>query len=165
MKNVIMIYLTLLFVVPVLAQESCDEETTGTQVTGQKEINTDVPNFLKGATIIVKLKDGTETKVPAEKFKVVPRKQQFLVTATETSTLKTCTKNVSSPRHRVSLHVGKGPLGGLDRKNPSVKDVTVESQYGGMGALQYQYRLYKDLSISGQVQSNDSGMIGAGLDF
>jgi len=57
---------------PALAQESC-------QVKSQ-DVNTPVPKELKGATIIVRTKDGKERKMKAEEFKVVPRKQQFKVT-------------------------------------------------------------------------------------
>ncbi len=145
------------------AELTCDVQVSNEEVSDTLEIKTDVPKFLEGATIIVRLKDGTETSVPAEKFKVVARKQQFVTTATTKSVVHMCNDN-SSSKNRVSVHAGKGPKGGLNRSNDG-KSVTVESQYGEVGGLQYQYKFDNDLSLSGQVQTNQTGLIGVGYDF
>lgn len=130
------------------------------QVTEIKK--TDMPAHLEGATIIVRLKDGRESVVPAEKYKVVPRQQQFIVTKTSRTSALVCVDE--KDRNRVSLLGGKGPKGGLD-VNRSGDTVTVESQYGAVGGLQYQRLITEDISVGGQVQTNDSIMLNIGLDF
>lgn len=132
-----------------------------------QEIKTDVPKFLEGATIIVRLADGTETKVPAEKFKVVPRKQQFLVTKVKSTDSVTCTEEVEKiSRHRVSLAAGKGPSGKLKSDTSNLPNqVSIESEVGLLGAAQYQYKFDSGFSLGGQVQTNKSGLLLLGKDF
>ena len=141
----------------------CSEQVGQQEVTGQLEIKTDVPSHLKGATITVRLADGKETTVPAEQFKVVPRKQQFVTTKTEVITMKTCTTN--DPRkNRVSLLGGQGTKSGLTTSG-SASVVEVESRTGLVGGAQYQRMLGERLSIGGQLQSNKTGSVLLGLDF
>lgn len=66
----------MMFAVPVMAQEQCD--TTCQDI--KQDVNTPVPKGLEDAEIIIKTKDGKETKMSANDFKVVKRKQQFKVT-------------------------------------------------------------------------------------
>ena len=116
MKNLI---IALIAVLPIIVQASdnCSTTSDAEQIEEQMEIKTDVPSHLKGATIIVRLADGKETAVPAEKFKVVPRKQQYLVTKT-----KQLDKMVCGPeKNRISLLAGKGQKSGLDRKKKIVQ--------------------------------------------
>ena len=90
-----------LFVIMMLAStaqagEVCESQDS--QVVGQKieDVNTDVPKGMRGAKIIVRQANGKETSVPIEKFKVVPRKQQFKVTERKLSKSTTCRINESS---------------------------------------------------------------------
>jgi len=125
-----------------------------------REIKTDVPNHLKGATITVRLADGKESTVPAEKFKVVPRLQQFIVTKTNQLSKKYCTPG----KNRVSVMAGRGPREGLKRTVTASK-VVVESDVGGMVGAQYQRLINKDISLGIQGQSNETVLINIGLDF
>src|SRR5690606_27362097 len=77
--------------------ESCTSSSSEEVVTATTEISTDVPSHLRGATIIVRTKDGRESSVPAERFKVVPRIQQFLVAKTQKNTETVC-KNAEKNR-------------------------------------------------------------------
>ncbi len=141
----------------------CSEQVGQQEITGQLEIKTDVPSHLKGATITVRLADGKETTVPAEQFKVVPRKQQFVTTKTEVVTMKTCTTN--DPRkNRVSLLGGHGAKPGLTTSG-SPSALEVESRVGVVGGAQYQRMLGERLSVGGQLQSNKTGSLLLGLDF
>jgi hypothetical protein len=150
------------FSLNVWAGETCDVKTSENVATKSKVINTNVPKYLEGAVIVVRQANGTESVVKAEEFKVVPRKRQVLVTELTSKTIKVCQSNRQS---RVSLHVGKGPQGGLDR-DASASTVEVESQFGVLGGLQYQYRFEdSNWSISGQLQSNETGLLGVGYDF
>lgn len=163
MKSLILVLLTV-FASGAFA-ENCTESTTAAKVDEQLEIKTDVPRHLEGATIIVRLANGKESQVPAEKFKVVPRKQQFLVTKTSTSTVRSCT-NLDHNRNRISLLGGKGPTGHLDRDTSSAPGkVSVEAERDVIGGAQYQRLLTDRLSVGVQGQTNKTGMVMIGLDF
>lgn len=156
--------LLILFTTQAFA-ENCTESTSAAKVDEQMEIKTDVPKHLKGAMIIVRLADGRESQVPAEKFKVVPRKQQYLVTKTSTETVRSCT-NLDHNRNRVSLMGGEGPTGHLDRDSSSAPGkVSVESERGAVGGAQYQRLLNDRWSLGIQGQTNKTGMVMIGLDF
>lgn len=146
-----------------VAIADCETSTSEETITDQLELTTDVPKHLEGATITVRLKDGKESIVPAEKFKVVPRAQQFIVTKTNQQSLGFCT--VKDPhKNRISLLGGRGPKAGVDRTN-NPTNVEVESREGTIGGAQYQRLLTEKLSVGAQVQSNDSVLVNVGLDF
>ncbi len=163
------IILLTMFLTNVYAKaDTCSTETSAEQVEEQAEIKTDVPKHLIGAKIIVRLADGGESEVPAEKFKVVPRLQQYLVTKVSKNTVKSCTK-LDDKRHRVSLMAGEAPTGHLDRDGNTAK-TTIESERGIVGGAQYQYRtgvrvLNLPVSVGGQLQTNESGAVLLGVDF
>jgi hypothetical protein len=167
MKNFIAAFIVLMSPVLVLAAENCSTSVGSEQVEEQLEIKTDVPKHLIGATICVKLADGKESCVPAEKFKVVARKQQFIVTKTSQKEITTC--SAEQEKNRISLLAGKGAQEGLDvTRNAS--QVTVESRVGAIGGLQYQRKLDVKLlnmpvSVGGQLQTNESALLNVGLDF
>lgn len=164
MKYLLLI-ITMLFTLTVHAE--CETSTSADEVKEKLEIKTDVPKFLEGATITVTLKDGRTSTVPAEKYKVVARQQQFIVTKVENTTATLCSANVE--RHRVSLAAGKGTKSGLDAdKSGSV--ATVENRVGAVFGAQYQYRtdvkvFSLPLSVGGQLQTNKTGSVLLGLDF
>lgn len=145
------------------AEDKCSEQVGQEEVTGQLEINTDVPAHLRGAVITITQADGKVSSVPAEKFKVVPRKQQFLTTKTERTRTLSCE---SIKRHRVSAVAGYGRQDGL---NTSVNSnaAEVENKVGFVGGGQYQYRSdlkVFDLPVSFGVQYQNSkttsGLVG-----
>jgi hypothetical protein len=140
----------------------CSESASDEQVAETREIKTDVPKHLEGATIIIRLADGRETSVPAEKFKVVPRTQQFIITKTTQTVAKTCTPS----KNRMSLGAGAGPLGRLSTDRSTAPDrVTVENDVGVIATMQYQRMLGDTVSVGVQGQSNSSAIIMIGVDF
>lgn len=159
---------TLLFILfvfvawKVFADDHCATKTGSSVVEDTMEIKTDVPKFLEGATIIVRLKDGTESVVPADKFKVVPRKQQFIVTKTRQLDMVMC--SADKEKNRAALLVGQGPTGTLNVSRTYSK-VSVESQVDAVGGLQYQRLVTDKLSLGAQVQTNSSAMAIIGIDF
>jgi hypothetical protein len=159
------------------AKEECQTSTTKVAIISEKVIDTKVPKHLKGAVIIVRLPDGTETSVPAEKFKVVPRKQQIVTgSGVANSSVTQCTRETvvekmvkaDSPKNRVSLSAGKGPKGGLQTSRDG-DTVSVETKTGVIGGAQYQRVLDGVLddkvSVGGTVQTNKSILVGVGVDF
>ena len=154
-------YFIVAMLLSLQAYAECTEELSEEIVMETKEITTDVPSHLKGATIIVRLADGRESSVPAEKFKVVPRKQQFVVSKTERSKLLSCREN---KKNRVSLLGGHGAQSGLTSKQ-SGNTVEVESDVGIVGGAQYQRMLNDMLSVGAQIQTNKTGSVLLGVDF
>lgn len=139
----------------------CDVTKASAEVTGEYKIDTATPAWLRGATITVTQADGKTSTVPAEKYKVVPRKQQFItkeVTKSETLMCEDARKN------RVSVIAGKGVKEGI-KVTSSPGMVSAESQVGFVGGLQYQRKLGKTFSLGVQGQTNKtvSGMLG--IDF
>ena len=144
-------------------EPQCTEQVGQAEAKEKLEITTDVPSHLKGATITIKQADGRESTVPAERFKVVPRMQQFIVTKLETSKVTSCTTN--EPRkNRVSLLGGYGARNGL-KVTTSGSVTTVESSSGAVGGAQYQRMLGERWSIGVQGQTNETGSLLLGLDF
>jgi len=152
---------SILLVFSGYAFADCSETTSAEAVDQVFELTTDVPSHLKGATITVKLADGRESTVPAEQFKVVPRKQEFIITRTKQTTTKLCK---DSQKNRVSLVAGKGPKGSLQTDRSGNK-LTVEEQIGAVGGLQYQRKLNERISVGIQGQTNETGSLLLGLDF
>ena len=135
----------------------------GDVVDFQVEITTDVPQFLKGATITVKMKDGKEVAFPAEQFKVVPRKQQiFIAHLAKTMISQVFPREVK--KNRVSLLGGHGTKPGLDIST-SGSVVSVQSRTGVIMGVQYQRLLTESFSMGVQLQSNNSVLLNAGFDF
>lgn len=170
MKFLIAAFITLLLSSIAIADCTTDEgEYNGETFT---EIKTDVPKFLEGATIIVRLKDGKESTVPAEKFKVVPRQQQFIVSKVVRHKVTTCETVVvkdGGKKNRISGVLGKGPRNGLS-KTVNGTTTAVENQYGVTGGAMYQRQTDLKLfdlpvSIGVQIQENATGLGVIGLDF
>ncbi len=129
-----------------------------------KVFTTDTPKHLKGAVIIVRLADGKESVVPAEQFKVVPRKYQEIVTSTRQDTTTVCKVKADQLKNRVSLLGGYGPKAGLTRTLDG-PTTTVETQVGGVGGVQYQRLITDRISVGVEGQSNETTSISIGLDF
>ena len=84
----LIIAMTVMFSTQAFAQGSCETKVESVDEV-REDVNTPTPKELEGATIIVKMKDGTTREMKAETFKVVPRKQQLKVKK------ETITKNVN----------------------------------------------------------------------
>lgn len=151
------------------AAETCSTSISAETVEEQMEIKTDVPKFLEDKEICIRdTKTGVAGCVSTAKFKVVPRKQQFIVSKTTQYEITSCSTEVISSaeakRNRVSLMAGNGPKEGLDRSNDG-STVTVESKVGTIGGAQYQRLLNDRLSVGAQIQTNESVLVNVGLDF
>lgn len=156
-------YLLLaILTVPAFANQ-CETQSESEDISEQVEITTDVPSHLKGAVIIVRQADGKESVVPAEKFKVVPRKQQFITIKTKETKVISCVDKAPN-KNRVSALGGHGTKSGLKSStNGSV--VEVENRVGGVFGLQYQRLLTDRISVGVQGQDNKTGSLVLGLDF
>lgn len=140
----------------------CSESAGQEEVKEALEIKTDTPAHLKGAVIVIRQADGSESQVSAEKFKVVPRKQQFIVTKTEKRVNKTCTSEPN--KNRVSILGGYGAKPGLTKESSPGK-VDVKSKVGVNAGAQYQRMLNDKWSLGVQGQTNKTTSVLFGLDF
>lgn len=158
MKSLIFISIMLLSG-KVFADENSCVTTTVETVEGTKEIDTKVPKNLEGATIYVKTKDGKMTEVPAEQFKVVPRKQQFIVNKVKQTDRINCPPGQMPVvrKNRISLLAGQGYNRGINASS-SGSAVEAESKVGIIGGVMYQRLLNARWSLGGQVIGSDLRM-------
>lgn len=170
MNKIIMVLIVLtMFAASIVMAEDCSTAEEVASSEERMEIKTDVPGHLKGAKVCIFYETGPNLGyhcVPAEKFKVVPRQQQFIVTKVQKTDKITCSVKVKDDKekNRVSLMGGQGPKYGLQRSVEPGK-VTVESNSGLIGGAQYQRLLTDKVSVGAQVQSNESVLVNVGLDF
>jgi hypothetical protein len=159
----IVLLMTLLLANTSFAKE-CITTSSADEVKEKLEIKSDVPKHLKGAKIIVRLADGRESEVPAEAFKVVPRKQQYIVTKVSQNSTTMCSADPVHNKNRIAVLGGRGAKEGLD-KTVRTNEVEIESRVGAVGGVQYQRLITDRISVGGQVQTNKTGLISIGLDF
>ena len=102
-----------------------------------QDVNSSVPKGLEGSVIIVRTKDGKESSVPIEKFKVVPRAQQFKVTKTKVTEKMLCEVDVLPDKNMVMVgarrdHVNLESSVSNDKKSATIsskKDIVVDAAY------------------------------------
>ncbi len=157
------LFILAILTLPAFANTECQNQSETSEATEQMEISTDVPSHLKGATIIVRQADGRESVVPAEKFKVVPRKQQYLTTKTKETKVISCTSTALN-KNRVSALGGYGTKNGVQKSNNG-SVVEVKNAVGGVFGLQYQRLVTDKISVGVQGQDNQTGSLVLGLDF
>lgn len=145
------------------ASDNCTTVSSSEAVLETQLYGTDVPSHLKGAKIIIQQADGKVSEVPAERFKVVPRKQQRVITRVASHTLKSC-KEISFRKNRVAALAGLGQREGLT-KDVSASRIDIETKTGLVGGLQYQRSLNDRFSVGAQAQTNKTGSLMIGLDF
>ncbi len=136
-------------------------------------LGADVPDHLKGATIAVKLTDGTESVVKAEDFMVVPRKPRAAkpkpVAEPKVITvevIKECAviEPAKPLKNRLSLLGGYGSQSGLDVSRAGSR-ATVEAQLGLVVGAQYQRMVTERFSLGVQGQTNKTCSVLFGVDF
>lgn len=141
--------------------EDCTDTQQKNEVQEEQVITTDVPNHLKDAVIIVRTKDGRESTVSANQFKVVPRKQQRLVTKVKEYTERIC--KVSGKEKNLLMFGGRRDHKDLDTQ-VNGKTATVESEKGLVLDASYLRQNIFDskLGVGAGVDSNGTlrGIIG-----
>lgn len=126
--------------------------------------------YLKDGKITVELKNGTKYEFSANDWKVVPRRTQQdeeldLAVGEAEALLK---KQALQPppedkKNRVTLHGGVGPT----HLNLGVtgNTATTSTGYGFVFGATYSRKVSGDVSLSGTYLSNQTGLVGVGLDF
>lgn len=139
----------------------CTDVQSKEKVEATKEINTDIPKHLQDAVIIIRTKDGRESQVSANKFKVVPRKQQFIVTETSKHTERVC--KVSGKEKNLIIVGGRRDHTDLDIR-VSGQTATVKSEKDLVLDAGYMRQNIFDtnLGVGASVDTNGTlrGMVG-----
>lgn len=142
------------------ATDCTDVQTTSAEVQ-TSTITTDVPKHLQDAVIIIRLKDGRESQVSANQFKVVPRKQQHLITEVKTHTERLC--KVSGKEKNLLMVGGRRDHKDFDTRVVG-KTATVESEKGLVLDAAYMRQNIFDtkLGVGAGIDTNGTlkGMIG-----
>jgi hypothetical protein len=145
----------------VLAGETCERNVQFQEITDFVTVEDVAPQYLKDATITVKLANGKEHTFSANGFKVVKRTKEKPVLRSVAIETNKC---VTSYKNRVSVLVGHGVKDSLDRQ-ASATQVDVSNTMGAVLGAQYQRSLTDKLSLGVQVQSNKTNSLMLGLDF
>lgn len=164
--------ITIMALLSFQVHAECATEMGSETVAGQYKIDTAVPSHLKGKVYLVCDANGTNCEYPVSsaKFKLVPRKQQFITQKTVQTDRVTCQSvTVKKLKNRVSGIVGEGPNSGFDVSNYG-NSTTVQNRIGVVGGVQYQRDT--GLTVLGmpvhagvQVQSNPSVLGDIGVSF
>lgn len=160
----------VMFSTAAYAQQSCEIKEI------KQDVNTPAPKELEGATIIVKLKDGTTREMKAEEYKVVPRKQQFKVKERVSVEVAPCPKfreiepvivertKIEKHKNIVSLLLNRS-LTDYDISSFGPGSFRVENKYELAVGLMYQRNVYKDLYLGVQADTHKSLGLNAGIGF
>ena len=149
-----------------LKAADCMVSTKDHDLNSKYVINTDVPNHLKGATITITLADGRTSSAPAEQFKVVPRKQQFITKDTLRVSTVTC-----SPEEKLNqvLVGARHDINGVELEtfsSPGIQTAKVKSTKGVVPEVNYVRRkLIGDFGAGVGVDSNGVGKALINFDF
>lgn len=155
--------------VNVNALECGETEKTVSTAVGEMEVVTDVPNFLKGATITITKADGSSEVVKAEEYMVVKRKHlRPVVHAFSKEEKLTCkvelVKSEPEPlKNIVSLKAVDGYSDVKKREDAAGVELKVERQVG-LGVV-YQRNLSDNLYLGGEVDANKGVGVLLGLGF
>lgn len=168
-----LIIATVLMSVSAHAAETCGPKEVRV-VEEKQDVNTPAPKELEGATIIVKLKDGSFKEMKAEEFKVVPRKQQFKIkqrTVVQQAPCPTQSQPVIVEKTKVEKHKNiisltmNRSLTDYDVSSNGPGSFRIENKYELAVGLMYQRNVYKDLYLGVQADTHKSLGLNAGLGF
>ena len=137
------------------ADQQCTESESSVVQDVVYTVNKNMPKYLQGATIIVRLADGRESSVPAERFMVVARKQKTVIGQNKTmSTSRTC----KAPSRKNSVMVGV-------RKDHAGMNVTTKGITNGVSAkVESKKTLIPDLNYYRREILDSHLGVGAGVD-
>lgn len=156
--------LLMIILLPTISFADCSE-IQATQV-NDLHYNVDkmLPNYLKGAKITVVLADGSTSTVPAEKFMVVPRKQQIIIGKSENITKRIMCKN--SNKKNIIIGEIRKDITDLDVSSDG-KQAHIESIKEITPGVNYYRRELFDSSIGAGVGVDTNGVVKGmvGIDF
>jgi hypothetical protein len=128
-----------------------------------------MPEYLKGATVTVTLKNGKTYEYKSEEMAVVKRssmgKTLFLEQSMATITRKLKRKEiVENKKNRIYGLIGSGPTGGMN-VNTDGSRYSVTHDKGTVTGIGFQRKVTEEVNVGIQVQSNDVTSLSVGFDF
>lgn len=168
MKNLLIILAMHFSAFSLVNAQECSEQVS-TQVNPVKyQVNKNLPKYLQGATITVRLANGKETTVPAERFMVVPRQQQFVV-GQAVNTSKTLTCKAKSRKNSIMVDARRDFTGVSKSSSSTANSQTlkVSTEKALVPGLNYYRREVLDshLGLGAGVDANGTLKALIGLDF
>ena len=167
MNKLIFILLSL-FLVSV-ANATCDEEFTDSksEVTNMA-VETEVPSYLRGATITITQANGKTETIKSEEYMVVKRKHLRPVLNILTAKTKTLCKEVHPKdqqysKNIVSLKVVDGYSDVDKERLPGAVKLSVDRQVGA--GIMYQRALNNRFYIGAELDTNQGAGIMGGVGF
>lgn len=129
----------------------------------------EMPKFLEGATVTVKLKNGKTHVYKAEDMAVVKRSNLSINSGAmqQASNIVQKVKDkelVENNRNRVYVLLGSGLNGDLNSKTNGSK-YKISHDKGTVLGFGYQYKFTNDYNLGMQVQDNGTTSLSIGMDF
>ena len=158
-----------MFSVNVKALDCGETERSEKTFEAEMEVVTDVPNFLKGATITITKADGSSEVVKAEEFMVVKRKHlRPVVHAMVKEETRSCDVVVLKPlpeplKNILSVKAVDGFSDVKKNEDANGVELKVERQVG-LGVV-YQRNLSDNLYLGGEVDANKGVGVLLGVGF
>jgi hypothetical protein len=135
----------------------------------ESQVSESTPQIYRDSTIQRTLPDGTKMHFDGNNYKIVPRSQSKFVKKTEVVIIRP-PSNVKRHKHNITLLIGDGPAADMNRvvTGPTTAVVTHENET--LFGAQYSYDFLElndsvDLNLTGQVQTNETFLIGIGASF
>ncbi len=120
-----------------------------------------VPEYMKGAIIIVKTKDGKEYKFSGDKYAVVIRSGMSKQKSSQQQSKGPML--VEQKKHSVRGYVGYGPNGLKTKRHSS--SVTVEPEYNAVFGFGYTYRINETWGIGASYLTNQTELLNLDFNF
>jgi hypothetical protein len=127
----------------------------------------DAPEFLKGGTITVTLKDGTQYKFSSDEYAVVRRGENSApsLPLTEQKQQELPSRPAAQEAHKNILSVGLVRSNRGFSVSNGANEVNVESQKSIGGSLQYQRRVTDEVYVGGSIDTNQGVGVNVGVGF
>ena len=123
----------------------------------------EVPSYMKGGEITVKLKDGKEYKYSSDEYMVVKRKAAPSAGVPVNKQPSIVLVKSEPSRNRLTVHGGFGYDGQNIKVNPN--DVEVSERASPVLGLSYTRLLDSTFSLTGSVFTNSTITLGVGMDY
>ena len=129
----------------------------------------EIPKYLEGATVVVKLKNGKTYEYKSEEYAVVPR-ENLQINALKVAGFDKLHKKivnkeiVKNKRNRVFGLLGQGPTGELD-VSTNGNEYSIKHDRGAVWGLGYQRKMDDDFNLGVIIQNNQTTSFSLGKDF
>lgn len=171
MKTIVIATVLAFSVSSVSAAEQCQLNDDGVCVVESEKLKEEkvtekTPKVFKNSNIKRKLKDGTVQEFDGNKYKIVPRTQTRYKKVVKKKEVRPVIVNEKSKKNNITLLVGYAPEDDLEKTGPN----EYTHEFDVFLGLQYTRDILElsedmDLSVTGQVQTNESIFGGIGVSF